>query len=305
MARSKKKTETMAEQSALPLEAPQVEAVPVTTEEKFGDATGIFYDLPDSIYHACKLPSNSGIKIYTKLPALYELQFLSDSPEAEEMKQHFQLGKAYELLMLEPKKAGKLMTFKTKTYNSQEAAAAALANPDSILLSAADLPQVERWAAIGASVFRRPFDACAQVTVVHDLELYPGEKPVRVKIRMDDVSLEQRVIYDHKLMGFGEGAPGNFEKRVWELGYDTQAALYTEVMNQMFPGEPFEFWFRVQEKHDFGYDDRFSVEYRIDETSRERALSHIRMTLQLIQARDFRGYNSPATLSTERFKWGR
>jgi hypothetical protein len=305
MARSKKKTETMAEQSALPLEAPQVEAVPVTTEEKFGDATGIFYDLPDSIYHACKLPSNSGIKIYTKLPALYELQFLSDSPEAEEMKQHFQLGKAYELLMLEPKKAGKLMTFKTKTYNSQEAAAAALANPDSILLSAADLPQVERWAAIGASVFRRPFDACAQVTVVHDLELYPGEKPVRVKIRMDDVSLEQRVIYDHKLMGFGEAAPGNFEKRVWELGYDTQAALYTEVMNQMFPGEPFEFWFRVQEKHDFGYDDRFSVEYRIDETSRERALSHIRMQLQLIQSKDFRGYNSPATLSTERFKWGR
>jgi len=305
MARSKKKTETMAEQSALPLEAPQVEAVPVTTEEKFGDATGIFYDLPDSIYHACKLPSNSGIKIYTKLPALYELKFLSDAPEAEEMKQHFQLGKAYELLMLEPKKAGKLMTFKTKTYNSQEAAAAALANPDSILLSAADLPQVERWAAIGASVFRRPFDACAQVTVVHDLELYPGEKPVRVKIRMDDVSLEQRVIYDHKLMAFGEGAPSNFEKRVWELGYDTQAALYTEVMNQMFPGEPFEFWFRVQEKHDFGYDDRFSVEYRIDETSRERALSHIRMTLQLIQARDFRGYNSPATLSTERFKWGR
>lgn len=299
-----KKPAAVAEQSALPLETPP-EAVQAEPETKFGDETGLFYDLPDSIYHACKLPSNSGVKIYTKLPALYELKFLSEAPEAEEMKQHFQLGKAYELLMLEPKKADKLMTFKTKTYNSQEAAAAALANPDKILLAAADLPQVERWAAIGARVFRRPFDACAQVTAVHDLEIYPGEPAVRVKIRMDDVSLEQRVIYDHKLMGFGEGAPGNFEKRVWELGYDTQAALYTEVMNQMFPGEPFEFWFRVQEKHDFGYDDRFSVEYRIDETSRERALSHIRMTLQLIQARDFRGYNSPATLSTERFKWGR
>lgn len=304
MAKGKKKAE-QAEQSALPLEAPEIMEPAPTPEPKFGDTPGIFYDLPDTIYHACKLPSNSGIKIYTKLPALYELQFLSENPEAEEMKQHFQMGKAYELLMLEPKSAGRLMTFKAKGYNTQEAAEAALKNPDMILLSAGDLPQVERWATIGARVFRRPFDACAQVTVVHDLEIYPGEPTVRVKIRMDDVSLEQRVIFDHKLMAFGEAAPGNFEKKLWELGYDIQAALYSEVMNQMFPGDPFEFWFRVQEKHDFGYDERFSVEYRIDETSRERALSYIRMQLQLIQGRDFRGYNTPATLSTERFKWGR
>lgn len=268
----------------------------------FGDEAGIFYDVPDKEYHACKLPSNSAVKTYTQHPALYELKYLAKSDEQETMKQYFQQGKAYELLLLENHKADMLMTFKTKTYDSVDAMKTAAENPDKILLTESDLRAVQRWADCAKKVFHYPLDGKAQVSGVCDLEGL--EMPVRVKFRLDLVSFEERTIYDYKLVAMGSASPGEFERMTWDLGYDTQAALYLLCMNQMFPGEPWQFWFRVQEKHYHGYDPRFCAEYRLDSLSIEKAESHIKMQLQRIAHGVFEGYGK-GTISTERFKWGR
>jgi len=270
-------------------------------EVKFGDAEGIFYDVPDEVYHACKLPSNSGIKKYNEHPALYEIEFEGEARDWG-MSQALQLGRAYEILMLEPHRKGDIVTFDGKTYDSKAAVACAEANPGKVVLGQADFDYVTRIADVGRRVFRRDFDARAQVSAVCDLEIDPGVT-VRVKIRMDDVSFEQRKIYDLKLVAPGRGKVGEFERMAWDLGYDTQAALYCWVMDQLMPGDPWEFWFRVQEKRPY-FDTRFCAEYRFDSLSMEKARSHIAMTLQLIKARSFTGYGT-APISTERFKWGR
>lgn len=269
--------------------------------KQFGDETGIFYDIPDEIYHACKLPSNSGIKVFNEHPALYELEFLKGTSERG-MSAALQSGRAYEVLMLEPHRAGEIVTFEGKTYDSKAAVACAEANPGKIVLTADDYSNIVRWANIGKREFPRDFDARPQVTAVCDLEIDPGVV-VRVKIRMDDTSFEQRKIYDLKLLRPGAGKASEFERMAWDFGYDTQAALYMMVMSQLMPGEPWEFWFRVQEKRPYN-DARFCAEYRLDSLSIEKAESHIRMALQLIHEKAFTGYGK-ATISTERFKWGR
>lgn len=274
-------------------------------EVKFGDAEGIFYDVPDEVYHACKLPSNSGIKTYNEHPALYELEFEQQTTERG-MSQALQMGRGYEIMVLEPHRSTEIVTFDGKTYDSKAAVACAEANPGKVVLAEADWHFIRGLAHVARKAFPRDFDAKAQVSAVCDLEIDPGIEfsAVRVKIRMDDISFEQRKIYDLKLVAPGRAKPGEFEKMAWDLGYDTQAALYTWVMNQLFPGdEPWEFWFRVQEKRPY-MDERFCAEYRFDSLSMERARSHIAMNLQLIKARSFTGYGK-GTISTERFKWGR
>jgi hypothetical protein len=278
-----------------------------TVKTPFGQQPGLFFDVPDSIYHMLKLPSNSAIKQYIECPAYYELKY-EKSGYSDELKSHFQQGKLFELILLEPARARTgIVEIKTKGYDTEEAKKVAAENPGKVLGNAQDIANAKRWAMIAEKKWYMPVDGAAQVSGICDLDV-GGPEPVRVKFRADQIDFETRTIYDYKLMDLGRGKASEFERSIWEYGYDLQAAFYTRCMNQLFPAvddeQPWRFVFRVQEKHFFGYDPRFTVEYRLDAGSIERAESDILIKLQLIQERSFEGYHD-GTLSTERFKWGR
>lgn len=271
---------------------------------KYGDQTGLFFSIPEAEYHALKIPSNSSIRKYAKLPALYELEYLKQE-ESDVMKQHFQMGKVFELLVLEPDRAGDIVTFKTKTYDSKDAQACRDANPGKIPISESDLPLVETWARCMLAKYPRNEANKAQASGIVSFDL--GVRECAVKFRLDEVDLENRIIYDYKLMQSID--PSEFEKHAWDIGYDTQAALYTKAMDQLFPSDDpdkrWKFVFRVQQKHSYGFDTRFTTKYWFSEESLERAWSHIQIQLELIACEtEFRGY-SEMCLTTDRFKWGR
>lgn len=263
-----------------------------------GDEVGIFYDVPDEEYHGLKIPSNSSVRKFAELPALYELEYLK-AEEDESMTQAFQMGKVFEVLVLEPQKAVQICTFSTKTYDSKEAVGCIGAQR--IPIAAQDLPKVEQWAK--CMLERYPFNPETKKQVTGIVDFPFGEKVVRVKIRMDEVDFENRIIYDYKLMR--EIDPEQFEKDAWDKGYDTQNALYCKAMDILAPGKPWKFVFRVQMKHPYGFDTRFTTKYWFNTESIEKAWSHVSMQLQIMASTTaYRGYKE-GCLSTERFKWGR
>jgi hypothetical protein len=272
---------------------------------KFGETVGHFLNVPEEEYHALKIPSNSSVKLYNRLPALYEVEYLNrgqDNPFA-----HFQQGKAFELLILEPEKASMIKSFAGKSYDSNGFFDAAEANPGSIILSEKDLTDVARWVACWERLdkqYDRTAENVAQVSCI--VEVPTIDIPVRYKMRADDVDFDNRVIYDYKLVKSAH--PSDFSRAIWEYGYDIQAAMYLKGMSMLFPeGDPWRFVFNVQEKHHYGYDSRFSVQYDLDSTSLEGAWDRAFVALQLIaeSERDkrFSGYHS-TQLNLEKYrKW--
>lgn len=269
----------------------------------FGDEVGLFYDIPESEYHSLKIPSNSSIKLYGRLPALYEHGYLNKTND-EELSQALQMGKVFELLVLEPHRESDIVTFKTAGYNTKEAVSVRDMNPDKILISENDLSDIRRWAACMVKKYPFEIETKKQASGIVDFEF--DEKSVRVKFRLDEVDFERGVIYDYKLMR--SAAPDDFLKDVWDRGYDIQAALYTRAMQILFPRPPEEPWmfrFKVQEKHYHGYDTRFTTEYYLDRESIDKAWSYAAINLQLMSSDTvYHGY-STCQLSTEKFKWGR
>lgn len=273
----------------------------------FGDEVGIFENVPDSEYHALRIPSASSIKKYMELPALFELEYLKGEYK-EELKQHFQVGKAFEIYVLEPHRSGLIMQMKTKGYDTKDAAAMAEANPGAILLNEQDLVSANRWAACMLKRYPKKQTTRAQVSCIVDIDY--GDIVVRAKIRIDELDDEEGVIIDYKLMD--DASPKGFEKKAWDLKYHIQDALYVSVMNILAPradGSSWRFVFRVQEKHYFGFDPRFAAQYELDNTSREAAISQVNMMLQLMgddmRRNEFQGYQEATMqISTERFrKW--
>jgi hypothetical protein len=268
----------------------------------FGDSVGHFLDVPEEEYHALKIPSNSSIKFFNRLPALYDVQYLNRTEE-QEPKQAFQLGKAFEIMILEPEKVKNIKTFKGASYSSKAYFEALSESPGAILLSESDLADVSRWVECwnrSEKLWERSDENLAQVSCI--VEVPTLDIPVRFKMRADDVDFDNRIIYDYKLSQSAH--PNDFSRAIWEFGYDMQAAMYLKGMSILFPGdEPWKFVFNVQEKHWFGYDKRFSAQYDLDSTSLEAAWQKAFIALQLIQEQNFRGYQS-TQLNLEKYrKW--
>ena len=268
---------------------------------KFGESVGHFLDVHEDEYHALKIPSNSSVKLFEWLPALYEVEYLKAAPQED--KQHFQVGKAFELMVLEPEKVSKIKTFSAKSYDSVAYHEACTKNPDCVIVSEADLAHVGRWAGSwekSEKRFERTKENVAQVSCI--VEIPTLDIPVRFKMRCDDVDFDNRIIYDYKLVKSAH--PTDFQRAIWDFGYDVQAAMYLKGMSILFPdGEPWRFVFCVQEKHNYGYDSRFSAQYDLDSLSLEAAWAHVYVSLQLIHDKQFRGYNS-GQLNTEKYrKW--
>lgn len=129
---------------------------------------------------------------------------------------------------------------------------------------------------------------------------------MKVKFRLDEIDMENGVIFDYKLMRSAKAS--DFEKDVWDRFYDTQGAIYCQAMQLLFPRpaeDPWRIKFRVQEKHNYGYDDRFTTAYWLDHETMERAWMHASVQLELMASdTTFNGYQE-GCLTTERFKWGR
>lgn len=270
--------------------------------EKFGDTPGVFYNVPEEVYHALKIPSNSALKKFTRLPALYELEYLKATEEDQETKAHFQQGKLFEIFMLEPERLESVKTFDGKQYGSKDYEAAVAENPGCLIVSKSDYEEVARWAACAQKRFGKTQNA-VQVSCIADFVGIEGAKH-RFKFRCDEVDFEARIIYDYKLMA--DASPSEFEKSAWQNGYDTQAALYCLGMDILEPGDlPWRFAFRVQEKHSFGYDDRFTAEYWFDDQSMDSARSHVKMQLQVIETDNYKGYTGGVLSTVRFFSWGR
>lgn len=270
---------------------------------KFGDLVGLFTEVPDTEYHALKIPSNSGMKRYTELPALYQLEVL-EKPADDEMSQALQMGKVFEILVLEPHRESLIVTFEAKGYDTKEANSVKAMNPGKIPISKADLANVKRWAACMLQKYPFNPDTLKQVSGIVDFDF--GIRTVRTKFRLDEVDIENGLIFDYKLM---RGvAPAEFEKDIWDRFYDTQAAIYCNAMQVLYPRpaeEPWRMKFRVQEKHDYGFDLRFTTAYWLDHESLERAWSHAKVQLELMGGdTTYNGYQE-GCLTTQRFKWGR
>lgn len=267
----------------------------------FGDEVGVFENIPDAVYHGHKIPSNSSLKLFGQLPALYEIEYLNSPPDLG-MTEAKQLGKVFEIYVLEPHRVDQILTISTKGYDTKEADSMAAMFPDKVIISAHHLPNVKRWAECMLKKYPLNANTKKQVSAIVDIKV--GEKVVRVKFRMDEVDFEKRVIIDYKLME--DVSEEKFSKAVWDYGYDMQNAMYCKGMDVLFPGPtPWKFLFRVQEKHNYGFDDRFTTKYWLDQASIDRAWSHISMQLQILSGTtEFRGYRE-GCLSTERFKWGR
>ncbi len=254
----------------------------------FGDEVGSFPDIPEKEYHALKIPSSSSIKIYLKNPALYQLDYLQG--EQSLFTQALQLGRAFETIILEPEKVSKIKTFSTKTYSSQEALGLHAADPGSIWVSETDFNDVFRWAECWKAKdlqYKRGEENIVQLACI--VEVIIDGFPYKFKCRLDDVDMDNRIIFDNKLMD--DASHYGFKKSVNTYGYDIQAALYTLAMQILFPGEPWQFVFNVQEKHQYGYDTRFSVQYKLDEYLIQAASYKIELALQCIYEEDFHGYS--------------
>jgi hypothetical protein len=213
---------------------------------KFGDEVGLFFDVPDSEYHGLKIPSNSGQKLYTELPALYQLEYL-EKPVDDEMSQALQCGKAFEILVLEPHREGEIVTFKAKGYDTKEANTIKAMNPGKIPVAESDYVNVKRWAACMLAKYPLNKDTKKQASGIVDFDFSFAnvdamglteaqritERMVRVKFRLDEVDIENGIIFDYKLMKSVK--PSDFEKDIWDRSYDTQGAIYCKAMQVLFP----------------------------------------------------------------------
>lgn len=65
---------------------------------------GLYFDLPEEVYHAIPALSNGGIKELAASPMLYwqNCRWMNPDWEEQEQKDHFDLGHAYECRILEP-----------------------------------------------------------------------------------------------------------------------------------------------------------------------------------------------------------
>lgn len=84
-----------------------------------------------------------------------------------------------------------------------------------------------------------------------------------------------------------------FSKDLYKYGYFVQAALYRLIAKNI-SGDEYQFKFIVQEKHDYGHDDRFTALYSMYDSDYEIGEAVIFDTIEKLkkcsELNDFYGY---------------
>lgn len=237
-------------------------------------------NLPFSDYLKIDALSQSSIKLFRECPAKYDLMKHGLLPNVQSKAQ--KLGSAFEVIVLEPEKKDFVVITECKTEATKEYKEAVENNPDKMVLTAGDGADIMRWAGCTADLmFAHDIKGEAQVSAFTEIN------EMAVKCRFDLIDHERKIIYDLKLMA--DASPESFSRDLYKYGYFVQAALY-----RLIAGKDYQFKFIVQEKHDYGTDDRFTALYSMYDTDYEVAETVIFETIEKIknarELNDFYGY---------------
>lgn len=201
--------------------------------------------------------SASSIKLFRESPAKYDLQKRGLYKPAES--KAFKLGKAFEILVLEPEKSDSIIITECATEGVKEFKDAVTNNPGKIILTAGDGADVRRWArCCESTIFTNGIRGEAQVSA-----FYADAEFGVIKCRYDLIDHDTRTIYDTKLMT--DASPEQFAKDAYRFGYNIQSWWYRYIAEKL-TGHRYRFRFIAQEKHDMGDDDRFTGIYEYYET---------------------------------------
>lgn len=248
---------------------------------------GFISDLDFAEYLKIDAISASGIKLFRESPAKYDLQKRGLYKPAES--KAFKLGKAFEILVLEPEKSDSIIITECATESAKEYKEAVVNNPDTIILTAGDGADVKRWARCCETIiFANEIRGEAQVSATYDDENFGS-----IKCRFDLIDHGTQTIYDLKLMA--NASPEQFAKDAYKFGYYIQGWWYRYIAEKL-TGEKYRFKFIAQEKHSMGDDERFTGIYEYYETDDANIEPIIKSTLRKMQLAktlgEYEGYGS-------------
>lgn len=192
-------------------------------------------------YFARRALSNSGIKRILQSPAHFKYYTDNKGADTAAMRQ----GRAFHLLILQPKLAHLIATFDaTKTLASKAGTAFLEANPDKIVLTADELHEVLLWtsALLKHSKIERLIDSCSvEHEFYSDVESSYG--PIHCKAMLD--AHNDQLIIDLKTT---DKSAQDFMWEAKKYSLDVQAAWY-QFMTKKEDGRQRDFYFVVVEKN--------------------------------------------------------
>ena len=230
------------------------------------DKNAIVNDDSNEAYHGNKdYIGSTSVKLYKKSPLHYKTHKVETSPALE-------FGTLYHTFVLEPDKfkeeyylfddsiiceelvsgayfddKGKQIFAKSpranKIYKEWFANQMIICN-DRKMVGNEELEMIKK---MKDTLFSHPYARYLLTGGISELSHYTELNGVKVKVRPDHMFRKKKICVDLKTAKSAKH--DEFPRAAYDLGYHVSAAMYSDVLEQIYtPGEPWTFFFVVQEK---------------------------------------------------------
>lgn len=241
-------------------------------------------------YHANSTHlSSSQLKMVLKDPMQYYKKYILKEKQTETNGNHFVLGSVCHLLSLEPHLADSIVEYKGSVRRGAAWELFKGENQGKLILPTADMERV--------TLMMKSLQDCEPAEIMFHNTLKEHTmvatlNGIPVKARADAINIEQGIIIDLKTTAFASGLDV-FKQTVEGLSYDLSAALYSMIAEQLF-GRPFDFYFVVLSKTDFG-----CKIYKTSKSTMLKGISDVHLSLERYKQHTLTNDWSPVILNTD------
>ena len=241
-------------------------------------------------YHADRTYlSSSGLKLILKNPLEFYSQYILGNKQEMKNQGALDLGTAAHTMILEPHLADSIVEYKGSVRRGAAWELFKGENQGKLILPTADMERLK--------LMVDAFHNCeAAELLMHNMDteytMCSEIGGVKVKCRADAISIDRGIICDIKTTGYASGLDV-FKQTVEGLSYGLSAALYSMIAEQLF-GRPFDFYFVVLSKSDFG-----CKIYKTSKSTMLKGISDVYLSLVRYKQHSLTNNWNPIILNTD------
>lgn len=210
---------------------------------------GLSENIPNKTYHSDDFfTSSTAVKLlYYDIPK-YEAKYIHKTDIEDSDKPAFAIGSLHHSRLLEPEMVANEYVFfdgwdgRTSGYKEFKAA-----NPGKTVITQSQKMQVDKMV---ESFMKHPIAPKLLAGGKNELTLCVDLFGVPVKVRFDNINIEQGYILDLKTSGYSVDYDTFKMQGIGNLKYEISAGLYTMAAEEYFK-KPFDFYFGCSSKKDY------------------------------------------------------